>query len=67
MSESSCGVSAAAQLMESADWIDLDGPLLINNNPFGGIVFNDGKIETNNLQGTGALLQNEELVFTIAK
>ncbi len=64
MSESSCGVSAAAQLMESADWIDLDGPLLIKNNPFFGVTFNKGKLQLNNLLGTGAILINKNLNFT---
>ena len=64
MSESSCGVSAAAQLMGSADWIDLDGPLLIKNNPFEGAAFNKGKLQLNDLPGTGALLINKELNFT---
>jgi L-alanine-DL-glutamate epimerase-like enolase superfamily enzyme len=63
MSESSCGIAAAAQLMEHVDWIDLDGPLLINNNPFSGISFVDGKLEINNEQGTGAKLINKELNF----
>jgi L-alanine-DL-glutamate epimerase-like enolase superfamily enzyme len=64
MSESSCGIAAAAQLMQHADWIDLDGPLLINNNPFKGISFKDGKLEINNVKGTGAELINKELNFT---
>jgi L-alanine-DL-glutamate epimerase-like enolase superfamily enzyme len=67
MSESSCGIAAAAQLMESADWVDLDGPLLIKNNHFDGVVFNDGKIEINNLAGTGTELINKEIGFTDAK
>lgn len=44
MSESSCGVAAAAQLAPLVDWVDLDGPLLISNNPFTGVNYNDGKI-----------------------
>jgi L-Ala-D/L-Glu epimerase / N-acetyl-D-glutamate racemase len=67
MSESSCGIAAAVQLMESADWVDLDGPLLINNNPFGGTTFNDGKIQLNNSSGTGAVLLNKEIDFIEAK
>ena len=63
MSESSCGIAAAAQLMESADWIDLDGPLLIKNNPFTGIDFSEGKLQLNNLTGTGAMLSSKELAF----
>ena len=43
-------------------WIDLDGPLLIKNNPFKGVVFSEGKLHINNLIGTGALL-NESINF----
>lgn len=53
MSESSCGVSAAAQLASAADWLDLDGPLLISNNPFKGISYINGKIVLNDLPGIG--------------
>lgn len=63
MSESSCGISAAAQLMQSADWVDLDGPLLIKNNPFAGVTFSEGKLHLSNLPGTGSVLVNEEINF----
>jgi len=63
MSESSCGISAAAQLMDKADWIDLDGPLLIKNNPFGGVTYSNGKLEIKNILGTGAELLNSNLDF----
>jgi L-Ala-D/L-Glu epimerase len=53
MSESSCGVSAAAQLTPLADWADLDGPLLISNDPFNGISYDHGKIILNDLPGIG--------------
>lgn len=53
MSESSCGVSAAAQLAPLADWTDLDGPLLITNDPFVGITYRNGKIILNDLPGIG--------------
>lgn len=55
MSESSCGVSAAAQLAPLADWTDLDGPLLISNDPFTGITYSDGKIVLNDLPGNGVI------------
>jgi len=59
MSESSCGIAAAAQLIHYADWIDLDGPMLIKNDPFSGITFTDGKLHlSQNYAGTGAVLQN---------
>lgn len=53
MSETSCATSAAAQLSPLADWIDLDGPLLIKNNLFEGIKFVEGKIVLNDLPGIG--------------
>jgi len=63
MSESSCGIAAAAQLMHEADWIDLDGPMLIKNDPFGGVSFKNGKLELENSPGTGAILR-ADLSFT---
>jgi L-Ala-D/L-Glu epimerase len=53
MSESSCGVSAAAQLSPLADLTDLDGPLLIRNDPFRGISFENGKIVLKDEPGIG--------------
>ena len=64
MSESSCGIAAAAQLMFMADWIDLDGPLLIKNDPFNGVVFKNGKLELNDLSGTGTEIIAKDLHFT---
>ena len=42
MTETSCAVSAAAQLATKANWADLDGNLLISNDPYSGIKINDG-------------------------
>lgn len=55
MSESSCAVSAAAQLTPFADHADLDGPLLIRNDLFNGITFNEGKIMLNDRPGIGVV------------
>jgi L-alanine-DL-glutamate epimerase-like enolase superfamily enzyme len=44
MTETSCAVTAAAQLSPLADWCDLDGNLLISNDPFEGLTITDGKI-----------------------
>lgn len=41
MSESSIAVNAAYEIASLADWVDLDGPLLINNDPFFGNKTND--------------------------
>jgi L-alanine-DL-glutamate epimerase-like enolase superfamily enzyme len=56
MSESSCGVSAAAQLSPLIDHADLDGPLLIKNDPFEGITYDRGKILLNDKPGIGVSL-----------
>lgn len=53
MTETSCAVSAAAQLSPLADFADLDGNLLISNDPFVGMKVIDGKITLNNLPGIG--------------
>lgn len=44
MAESSCAVAAASHLAPLADWADLDGPLLMRNDPFDGLVFEDGQV-----------------------
>jgi L-alanine-DL-glutamate epimerase-like enolase superfamily enzyme len=59
MSESSCAVSAAASLTPFAKWADLDGPLLISNDPFKGIGFEKGKIGLSETPGIGAVLREE--------
>ncbi len=53
MAESSCGTTAMAQLMEFADFIDLDAPLLYKNDPFTGLTYKHGKIVLNDLPGMG--------------
>lgn len=54
MSESSCGIAAAAQLTPLVDYADLDGPLLIRNDPFQGLFYENGKILLPLEPGTGA-------------
>lgn len=53
MTETSCAVSAAAQLSPKADWADLDGNLLISNDPYSGIKIVDGKIMLYDNPGIG--------------
>lgn len=55
MSETSCAVSAAAQLSPLVDYADLDGPLLIKNDLFSGVTFQNGKITLNQLPGIGVV------------
>src|SRR5450759_420962 len=53
MTETSCAVTAAAQLSPLADWADLDGNLLIDNDVFEGVTINDGKIILPDRPGIG--------------
>jgi L-alanine-DL-glutamate epimerase-like enolase superfamily enzyme len=53
MTESSCAITAAAQLTAYADWVDLDGPTLIKNDPFSPVRYVSGKVELNDLPGLG--------------
>jgi L-alanine-DL-glutamate epimerase-like enolase superfamily enzyme len=61
MSETSCAISAAAQLSPFATYADLDGALLIKNNPFGGLNFVDGKISLSDLPGLGVFPIDSEV------
>ena len=61
MSESTCGAMAAAQLSPWADWVDLDGPRLIGNDPFEGAVYQSGSLLLSDASGTGALLADRTL------
>ena len=54
MTETSCAISAAAQLAPMAQWVDLDGNLLIANDSFDGVKVIDGKITLFDKPGHGA-------------
>jgi len=53
MTETSCAVTAAAQLSPLVDWCDLDGNLLITNDPFDGLKIIDGKVSLPEKPGIG--------------
>ena len=55
MTETSCAVSAAAQLSPAVDFADLDGNLLITNDRFQGMEVIDGKITLSDLPGIGII------------
>lgn len=57
MNESSCANLAAAQLAPLADWVDLDGPFMISNNPFKTPELKNGKIVLSALPGIGLELK----------
>lgn len=59
MTETSCAVSAAAQLSPLVDWADLDGNLLISNDIYEGVTVVDGKITLPDRPGIGIIKKAE--------
>ena len=59
MTETSCAISAAAQLSPLVDWADLDGALLIRNDPFEGTRIVDGKVTLTDLPGIGIVRRSD--------
>jgi len=55
MTETSCAISAAAQLAPKMEWADLDGNLLISNDCFTGMKIIDGKITLDEKPGIGVV------------
>ncbi len=55
MTETSCAVSAAAHLSPMVDWADLDGNLLIANDPYEGMKIVNGKITLPRRPGIGLI------------
>ncbi|MBP9151487.1 MAG: dipeptide epimerase [Flavobacteriales bacterium] len=55
MTESSCAIMAAAQLASRANFVDLDGPFLISNNPFEEPQLIGGCIQLDSIAGNGAI------------
>ncbi len=53
MVETSVGVTAAAQLAPLCDFVDLDGPLLIKNDPFRGLQYEGANIRLPDNSGLG--------------
>lgn len=53
MVETSLGVSAAAQLASLADFVDLDGHLLLRDDPFEGLILNEGVVRPAGGPGLG--------------
>ena len=60
MTETSCAVSAAAQLSPLVDWADLDGNLLISNDVYDGMTVVDGKITLPDRPGIGIIGKKSE-------
>ena len=56
MIESSVAITAAAHLSPLVDYADLDGNLLISNDPYVGVKVEDGKLILPNSNGMGVSL-----------
>ena len=56
MTETSCAVSAAAQLSPAVDFADLDGNLLISNDRFEGVGIKNGVLQLSSTEGIGVRL-----------
>ncbi|MEZ0607990.1 dipeptide epimerase [Fibrella sp. WM1] len=57
MTESSVGISAIAHLLPLLDYVDMDGTLLITNDPATGVTFDYGRVIYATDNGTGAALR----------
>lgn len=62
MVESSIGISGAAQLLPLLDYADLDGSVLLQDEPVTGVVINDGEVERPESPGCGTEIQHERLM-----
>ena len=60
MIESSIGITAAAHLSPLVDYADLDGNLLINNDPYKGVAVEDGKLVLPEGNGLGITLNSAD-------
>ena len=59
MTETSCAISAASHLAPLADWVDLDGALLISNDPFTGTQVVEGRAIPRDRPGIGVEPKSE--------
>ena len=60
MVETSLGTTAMAHLAGMADWLDLDAPLLVSNDPFDGVTYSPTlDLSLPDRPGIGVQLRNE--------
>jgi L-alanine-DL-glutamate epimerase-like enolase superfamily enzyme len=60
MVESSVGITAASHLSPLVDYADLDGNLLINNDPYLGLSIQEGNIQIPAGNGLGLSLVSQD-------
>jgi L-alanine-DL-glutamate epimerase-like enolase superfamily enzyme len=61
MTEGSVGISGIAQLAPLLDFVDLDGYLLVSNDPASGATLEQGRVELPQRPGTGVIVDEEQL------
>ncbi|HRN94084.1 MAG TPA: dipeptide epimerase [Chitinophagales bacterium] len=61
MNESTVGTAAIVQLAPQANYLDADGPLLLNEDTAEGLYYNFGKVSTTETPGLGINLNSEFL------
>ncbi len=61
MTESTVGISAAVPLMSMADYVDLDGPLIIDEDPAEGLEFANGFIFGSRHPGLGFRIKKQNM------
>ena len=57
MTETSIGISGIGQLLPLLDYVDMDGSILISNDPATGVYLDYGKAIFPNVNGTGAMME----------
>jgi L-Ala-D/L-Glu epimerase len=67
MIESSIGITAAAQLSPLADYADLDGNLLVRNDPAAGVKVLDGKLVLPDAPGLGVRIESEPVASALRR
>ena len=60
MIESSVAITAAAHISPLVDYADLDGNLLINNDPYRGVTVDKGRLVLPEAHGLGVKLINKD-------
>lgn len=60
MTESSVGISAIAHLLPLLDYVDMDGALLLKNDPATGVCIDNGQVHFATNAGTGAALKSRQ-------
>ncbi|MBM4054814.1 MAG: dipeptide epimerase [Planctomycetes bacterium] len=55
--ESSVSITAAAHLMSLVDYVDLDGNLLVSNDPYEGVYFEGGRLSLPEREGLGVRMR----------